>query len=152
MCVCVCLCMHACVWVFSQCAETWRLTCCQLGLSYKQRESRRCWHFGSRGKLLFHLHLKGHCGGFWSTVCTVCLCACVCVYLPLCLPKAMCLMCVGLCHQFCVQKAEESYKQRCWKCWAWHYRIVGKYPTPPLSLTDTHTYTFVRVYVYKIST
>lgn len=54
---CVCLC-------------AWRLTCfCQLGSSQKWSASRRCWHFGRGGKLLFHLHLKGHCGGFRSAVC-----------------------------------------------------------------------------------
>lgn len=53
----------------------------------------------------------------WVLEQDLCVDACTCVCAPVCLPKAMCLMCVSFSSILC-ERAEESYKQRCWKCWA----------------------------------
>lgn len=46
---------------------------------------------------------------------------CAIVHVCLCVSQSLAksnVFNVCLSHQFCVKGAEESYKQRCWKCWA----------------------------------
>lgn len=55
-------------------------------------------------------------------------------------------MCLS--HQFCVKRAEESYKQRCGNCWAQLKRNSRNPHTPRFS--QTHIYSYTHILALKI--
>lgn len=67
------------------------------------------------------------------------MCDCKYVCVCQCLPKAMCLMCVCISHQFCVKRAEESYKKKdAGSVGHSTNGIVETHTSASLSLTHTH--------------